>query len=956
MRVMKTISVYLLVFLTFVTFVFLPNSFAQEETPEYVVRTVYFVPNDLLPDPNMEKDLDILMKRVQKFYADEMERHGFGRKTFRLETDEAGEVVVHRVIGQFDTSHYYFGAHAAIESEINEHFGDMLKNVYITTVATENGLDCHGIGSGAATHWDLHEGYAYTLHKGATHNGACGPVRDFFSVTIHEVGHTFSLPHDFRTAGVMSYGYKDMPLSLSKCAAEWLDAHRYFNENPSKNKDNMTRIKALPMLAYPPNAVILRFELSDPDGLHQARIIGYRKNYTNNAGQSLIACKPLSGTTATVEFITSELGVGDWGRFELMIMDKHGNYTWDPFPFEEGDIQNSQVADKSQVDINGDGIVNADDRIPADIIKISGDNQQGLPNTWLPEPFVVEVVDADGKPVIGTEVIFRVTQYPIEGRPLVSLRSDHGLLSDIEVRTDADGRARNFLWLGYQVETLAPVVHVSVAGVSKTIRFNAMAREKMLMAPSEYPNIYWIDAIDNHLYGPEGSEWIHAIQVQSIAYDGLNRQLYWIEGLLSMGNYCAAIKSTSLDDLFSPHIEVSTFLNMPVSLAIHPKHGKLYWTNNRGEIQTCNLDGSDIESLITGLDSPKEITVDPVHSKLYWTDGQERILSSDLNGKNIKLFIKSLQTLGHISVSGDYLYWTEKISENAGIIRRANLKQRNLQLLHSLDSVPVGIAVDLQSDKLYWTDTQGRIRRSNLEGSQIEDVIVGLMEPDQLLLDIPLVVDERVSDIPWHIEYFTGDVNNDGVVNIQDLVLVASNLGHSGQNVADVNGDGGVNIQDLVLVAGVLGTGAAAPSLYLQPLDMLTAMDVEKWLSAAQHLDFTDATSLKGILFLQQLLAVLTPQETALLPNYPNPFNPETWIPYHLSAPAEVTLSIYSANGGLVRQLALGHQPAGIYESKPRAAYWDGRNSVGESVASGLYFYTLMAGDFAATGKMLIMK
>ena len=67
------------------------------------------------------------------------------------------------------------------------------------------------------------------------------------------------------------------------------------------------------------------------------------------------------------------------------------------------------------------------------------------------------------------------------------------------------------------------------------------------------------------------------------------------------------------------------------------------------------------------------------------------------------------------------------------------------------------------------------------------------------------------------------------------------------------------------------------------------------------------------------------PSETALLPNYPNPFNPETWIPYHLSDPAEVALSIYAADGRLVRTLALGHQPAGIYESKSRAAYWDGQ-------------------------------
>ena len=98
------------------------------------------------------------------------------------------------------------------------------------------------------------------------------------------------------------------------------------------------------------------------------------------------------------------------------------------------------------------------------------------------------------------------------------------------------------------------------------------------------------------------------------------------------------------------------------------------------------------------------------------------------------------------------------------------------------------------------------------------------------------------------------------------------------------------------------------------------------------------------------------PEESALLPNYPNPFNPETWIPYQLTMPAEVTVVIHAANGRLVRTLALGYQSAGVYQSKGRAAYWDGRNAQDESVASGVYFYTLMAGDFTATRKLLIRK
>ena len=201
-----------------------------------------------------------------------------------------------------------------------------------------------------------------------------------------------------------------------------------------------------------------------------------------------------------------------------------------------------------------------------------------------------------------------------------------------------------------------------------------------------------------------------------------------------------------------------------------------------------------------------------------------------------------------------------------------------------------------------------------------------------------------------------GDVNGDGVVNIADLVLVASNLGETGQNAADINNDGQVNIADLVLVAGALGTSASAPSLHPQAFETLTATDVKQWLSAAQQLDLTDTTSQRGILFLQQLLIALTPKETALLPNYPNPFNPETWIPYHLAENADVTLHIYAVNGTLVRMLTLGHQPAGIYQNRSRAAYWDGKNAVGESVASGVYLYTFTAGDFTATRKMLIVK
>ena len=201
----------------------------------------------------------------------------------------------------------------------------------------------------------------------------------------------------------------------------------------------------------------------------------------------------------------------------------------------------------------------------------------------------------------------------------------------------------------------------------------------------------------------------------------------------------------------------------------------------------------------------------------------------------------------------------------------------------------------------------------------------------------------------------TGDVNRDGIVSILDLILVAQQLGRrvpAGSPV-DINGDGVVSILDLIRVAQGIAGSPAAPAAGAKSVD---AAMIEAWIAHARLEDDGSVAFKQGIENLQNLLASLIPEETALLRNYPNPFNPETWIPYQLAESAEVTLTIYDMNGQLVQRLEVGHQAAGMYQSRSRAVYWDGRNQLGESVASGLYFYTLTAGEFSATRRMLILK
>ena len=203
------------------------------------------------------------------------------------------------------------------------------------------------------------------------------------------------------------------------------------------------------------------------------------------------------------------------------------------------------------------------------------------------------------------------------------------------------------------------------------------------------------------------------------------------------------------------------------------------------------------------------------------------------------------------------------------------------------------------------------------------------------------------------------DLNNDGTVDMLDLVLVASQFGMNATPAADLNADGSVNIQDLVVVANAVNDVAAAPTA-----QQSQAAVVNNWLQLArQNTSGVSVTSIpegfsytRGIQVLEQLARSFVPESTALLANYPNPFNPETWIPYQLSKASDVTLRIYASDGSVVRTLALGHQDAGEYKNRSQAAYWDGRNAVGETVASGVYFYTLTAGEFNATRKMLIRK
>ena len=275
---MKVINIFITI-IVFFTFV-LP-CFAQEDTPEeYIVKVVYFVSKDREPSQDADTKIRQLLKQVQKFYADQMESYGYGRKTFRFESDTNGNPVVHRVIGTKEGKQYQQAPYGA--------FGEFANRIQTRNTILFVVLD-HGFPTIAGAGGMAFSGARLLIP--AT-GGSFG-----LKTAAHELGHTFTLPHDFRNNSyIMSYGWAH-PYKISQCAAKWLSVSPYFNRKQiMANKPG--QIKILPSsIAYPPDRTHVFFEITDPDGLHQARFMHHHT--------LMLECKDLKGKKEIVKFIAN---------------------------------------------------------------------------------------------------------------------------------------------------------------------------------------------------------------------------------------------------------------------------------------------------------------------------------------------------------------------------------------------------------------------------------------------------------------------------------------------------------------------------------------------------------------------------------------------------------------------------------------------------------------------------
>ena len=302
--------------------------FAQQDTSEaYIVKLVYFLPTDRQPQQDIDAKLDKLIKRVQQFYADQMENYGYGRKTFRFETDVNGNALVHHIIGEKDEAHYQSNPARSFREFANR---IQTRNTILLVI-----IDIRKSGLC---------GVAYS-GKRILMPASGGCFR--WLTAAYELGHTFLLQHDFRDGRyIMSYGPGPQN-RISDCAAGWLDVNPYFNPNRVETNERGA-IEILSSIAYPPDNLHVFYGITDPDGLQQIRFL--------HGPLTMHSCRALSNETEIVRFTASAETLRN-NRANVQVVDVNGKITWGGwFSFNEiePDIVFDITTEKSGID---DGLI-----------------------------------------------------------------------------------------------------------------------------------------------------------------------------------------------------------------------------------------------------------------------------------------------------------------------------------------------------------------------------------------------------------------------------------------------------------------------------------------------------------------------------------------------------------------------------------------------------------------------
>ena len=521
--------------------------------------------------------------------------------------------------------------------------------------------------------------------------------------------------------------------------------------------------------------------------------------------------------------------------------------------------------------------VEFDGQASLSLLKVSGDNQEGMPGETLAKLLVIEARDTDGSALGGIRLTFTVV-------------AGGGTLSTTNTMTDANGRAQSLLTLGPNIGT--QIVSVSAPGIEVPVTFRAISEIRIKYLLSLPPGLSLIH-VPLKVTAVDGTE--QAIKSIADLYDVLggastvNFLITYDSSIQEWLSYFVpSDKGGPADRRLTADMGIIASLIAPVSVQFSG--------------DPLGTDGSSTIALNQGLNviglPLNDSRINRV-SDLFTLDGI---------GGNVPVIIltdgREFKAVGRAGDPGDI-----EITGGQSFILTAQQ----------------AAIVEISGDE--WTSVSGTAAAPpvTLEGIKVGDTtpVLGLR----------------------------GSIADEGMgANKAGFRVTVKNLS-TNRSLSTLTGDEGNGYQLTIVDIETARAATIGDILEIsaQSLDPLVGVQPLQYTVTAEDVK-------RGLIQLPALVAYEIPAETELLANYPNPFNPETWIPYRLAEDAFVTLAIYDGAGQVVRTLDVGHQIAAVYENRSKAIYWDGRNEFGEPVGSGVYFYHLSAGDYSATRKMVILK
>ena len=616
-----------------------------------------------------------------------------------------------------------------------------------------------------------------------------------------------------------------------------------------------------------------------------------------------------------------------------------------------------------------------DDNEIMDINPLS--NLTQLTTLWLNDNSIEDITPLGN--LVNLEEL-RLAANPIQDMPSLCqlLARNPDLDVDITFR-NCDGELAKIYWVTFD--------HVTDTESLKSADLDGGNQEVLLTQKDLPMDNLSVDSVSNKIYWIANNKVTKIVRLESLDLDGGNQRVLHTKRDISLYNlvvdgangkiYWIAYDNTGTDRIQCVNSDggnLQTLLTRQGStvdsLTVDSVSGKIYWIANNQvtgmvSLESADLDGGNLRTLLTRQNvSLHNLVIDGMSGRIYWitnnqVTGMVSLESVDLDGGNQRvLFTRQNVSLHNLVIDGmsGKIYWIayDKVTRIESL-ESADLNGGNQRVLHTGQKISLhNLVIDGMSGRIYWIANNQVTGMESLESADLDGG-----NPQTLISSTNSITAFAVAASLTDMPSGNVDVNKDGNVNADDLLLVVITLGKKAELEprADVNKDGNVTIADLVLVIEKLDDpfNAAAPALE----DITNTLSVARLEALLKDLRAEGDGSLeyqRAIAFLEMLLTMARPEKTLLLANYPNPFNPETWIPYQLTKGSAVSITIYDVRGRMVRHLELGYQPAGVYQRKSRAAYWDGKNQLGERVASGVYFYTFTTGDFTATRKMLIQK